>query len=115
MSKSRSELVNRALADLGALPVGQTASTQEYASVDNLVDPLVASLSERDIYYVSDTSAIEDAAFIPLGRCLAWAAAPEFGLHGDAALAALNEQAERHLKAIGSEPPSYRVLDIMAY
>lgn len=115
MAKSRDDLINRALSDLGALPVGQTASTQEYASVAALVDPLVANLYERDIYYVSDTNAIEDAAFIPLGRCLAWAAAPEFGLHSDAALAALSEQAERHLKTIQSEGPTYQTMAVLAY
>lgn len=111
--KTRQELVYRALSDLGALPVGQTPSTQEYASVDALVDPVIESLSARDIYYVSDHQAIEDSAFISLGRCLAWAAAPEFGLHEDAALAALGEQAERHLKIIGSEAPTYKPLEVL--
>lgn len=115
MPKTRQELVYRALSDLGALPVGQTPSTQEYASVDALVDPTVESLSARDIYYVSDLQAIDDAAFIALGRCLAWSAAPEFGLHQDAALAALGEQAEKHLKVIQSEVPTYKTLEVKAW
>jgi hypothetical protein len=95
--KTRAELVARALSNLGALPVGQTPSTQEYASVDALVTPMLESLSARDIFYVSDEAAIDDAAFIELGHCLAWASAPEFGMHQDAALAALKERAELDL------------------
>jgi hypothetical protein len=113
--KTREELVERALADLGALPVGQTRNDEEYESVDALVLPVTESLSARDIYYVSDLEAIQDEAFIALGRCLAWAAAPEFGLHQDAALAALGEQAERHLKIIQSEHPTYKTLEVMFY
>ena len=115
MVKTRDDLVLRALSNLGALPVGQTASTEEYASVDALVDPTLESLSARDIFNVPDVAAIDDAAFIPLGHCLAWNCAPEFGLHSDSALAALNEQAETHLKSIQSDPPIYKTLEIMAY
>jgi hypothetical protein len=115
LPKTRDQLVNRALSDLGVLPVGQLPSTQEYASVDALVTPTLESLSARDIYYVPDEAAIADEAFIALGRCLAWNSAPEFGLHNDAALAALNEQAERHLKIIQSENPTYKVAEIKAW
>lgn len=115
MSKTRVQLVNRALSNLGALPVGQTASTEEYASVDALVTPTLESLAARDIYWVSDENAIEDAAFLALGHCLAWNCAPEFGLHGDAALAALGTQGEVHLKSIQSEGPTYKPLDFKAW
>ena len=115
MTKTRNDLVNRALSNLGALPVGQTASTEEYSSVDALVDPTLESLQARDIFHVPDVSAIDDAAFISLGHCLAWNCASEFGLHSDAALAAMNAQAEVHLKAIQSEVPTYKIMEIMAY
>ena len=115
MPKTRAELVNRALSNLGALPVGQTASTQEYASVDNLVTPTLESLQARDIYWVSDENAIEDAAFMALGHCLAWNCAPEFGLHDDASLAALSQQGEVHLKTIQSEGPTYKPLEFKAW
>jgi hypothetical protein len=115
MPKTRQELVYRALSDLGALPVGQIPSTQEVQSVDALVEPVIDGLMARDIYYVPDLQAIADEAFIPLGRCLAWAAAPEFGLHQDSALAALNQQAEQHLKIMQSEVPTYKVLEFKAW
>jgi hypothetical protein len=115
MPKTRAELVNRALSNLGALPAGQTANAEEYSQVDALVTPVLESLSARDIYYVPDEAAIADEAFIELGHCLAWACAPEFGLHNDAALSALSQRAEALLKVIQSESPTYKVLEIKAW
>ncbi len=115
MPKNQNDLVLRALKNLGALPVGQIASTEEYASVDALVTPALESLSARDIFNVPDVAAIDDAAFIPLGHYLAWQAAPEFGLQNDPSMAALSEQAERHLKVIQSEAPTYKPLEFKAW
>jgi hypothetical protein len=115
MPKTREQLVNRALSNIGALPAGQTANTEEYNQVDALVTPVLESLSARDIYYVPDEAAIADEAFIELGHCLAWACAPEFGLHNDAALSALSQRAEALLKVIQSESPTYKVLEIQAW
>lgn len=111
MPKTRDDLVKRALKDLGALPVGQTASTEEYSSVDDLVDPMLDNLASRDIFYVPDVSAIEDAAFVPLGICLAWKCAPEFGT---APLTPL-EIAEAELKVIQSSRPTYKTLEFKAW
>jgi hypothetical protein len=113
--KTRENLVNRALSNLGALPAGQTANDEEYDQVDALVTPVLESLSARDIYYVADEAAIPDEAFIALGHCLAWACAPEFGLHNDAALSTLSERAELKLKVIQSASPTYKPLEFMAW
>jgi hypothetical protein len=107
--------VNRALSNLGALPAGQTANQEEYDQVDALVTPVLESLSARDIYYVPDEAAIAEEAFIALGHCLAWACAPEFGLHNDAALATLSRGAEIELKIIQSSPPTYKPAEFMAW
>jgi hypothetical protein len=115
MPKTREQLVNRALSNIGALPAGQTANTEEYDQVDALVTPVLESLSARDIFHVSDEAAIPDAAFIELGHCLAWACAPEFGVHDDVALASLAQQAESRLKIIQSEGPTYKPLEFMAW
>jgi hypothetical protein len=115
MSKTRAQLVNRALANLGALPAGQTANDEEYDQVDALVTPVLESLSARDIYYVPDEAAIAEEAFIPLGHCLAWACASEFGAQGDVALYTMKQQAELELKVIQSEPPTYKPLEFQAW
>jgi hypothetical protein len=115
MSKTRADLVNRALANIGALPAGQTANTEEYDQVDALVLPVVESLAARDIYYVADATAIPEEAFIQLGHCLAWACASEFGAQGDVALYTMKQQAELELKVMQSEVPTYKVLEIKAW
>ena len=58
MTKTRDELVLRALANLGVLPAGQTESEEEFEQVEALVLPVMESLSARNIYYVADATAI---------------------------------------------------------
>jgi hypothetical protein len=111
MPKTRDDLVKRALKDLGALPVGQPPADEEYSSVDDLVDPVLENLAARDIFHVPDVAAIDDAAFMPLGICLAWKCAPEFGT---APLTPL-ENAEAELKVIQSTRPTYKVLEFKAW
>lgn len=113
--KTRADLVRRALSNLGVLPAGQTENQEEYDQVDALVIPVVDSLSARDIYYVADATAIPEEAFMQLGHILAWAAAPEFGAHADTMLAMQAQAAERELKVIQSEQPSYKPLEVMAW
>lgn len=115
MSKTREQLVYRALKDLGVLPQGQNPSDEEYDSVDDNVIPVLESLTARDIFYVQDEDAIDDSAFLALGRILAWACAAEFGLAADTALASLAQQAEQHLKNIQSQRPTYKVLEVQAF
>jgi hypothetical protein len=115
MAKTRAQLIERTLRDLGVAPVGQTANSEEETSVGDLIDVVVADLSARDIYYVSDPNNIEDEAFIHLARYLAWIAAPEFGLQNDAGVAALGQLAETNLKIIQSENPTYKTAEIMAW
>jgi hypothetical protein len=115
MSKTRADLVNRALANIGALPAGQTANTEEYDQVDALVLSVVDSLAARDIYYVADATSIPEEAFIQLGHCLAWACASEFGAQGDVALYTMKQQAELELKVMQSEVPTYKVLELKAW
>lgn len=65
--------------------------------MSDLVDTLLEELKLRDIVDIADVDNLEDEYFVPLGRILAWRAAPEFGAQQDQALAALSEQAEKHL------------------
>lgn len=112
MSKTRRELVYRALKDLGVLPQGQTPSDEEYDSVDDHVDPFLEDLQERDVCFVPDVEQIDDSLFLSLGHCLAWACAAEFGSQNDVALASLAQQAEMRLKNIQSNRQTYQTLAI---
>jgi hypothetical protein len=112
MPKTRDDLVNRALKNLGALPAGQTANQEEYDQVDELVEPTMEQLAARDIFHVPDLSAIDDAAFLWLAICLAWSASPEFG---NADIVMPLDYAEAQLKVIQSEVPTYKPLEIIPW
>jgi hypothetical protein len=110
MSKNRTELIHRALRNLGSLPQGMTPSDEEYDSVNDLIDPMVAELNQRNIIYIADIDNINDAHFLPLGHVLAGAARSEFGSLGTAdatELAALAEQAELKLKEMDRNNITY--------
>jgi hypothetical protein len=100
MTKTRTDLIHRALRNLGALPQGQSPAAEDYASISELVDALIAELEARDIIYIRDidTFGLEDKYFMPLANILAWRAAPEFGAAADQHLAALATQGQMYLE-----------------
>jgi hypothetical protein len=113
-TKTRRELVNQALANLGILAVGQSVSDEDVSKMDVLVDPVCEKLSGLGIYYVQDQGTIgpsggevESTAFLPIADYLANAAAAAFNLPADAKLAALAQLAEQDLRTI-SRPPQIR-------
>ena len=76
--KTGTELIHRALRNLGALPQGQSPAAEDYQSISDLADALVAELEARDIIYIQDLdNGLEDHLFMPLAHILAWRAAPE--------------------------------------
>lgn len=81
-TKTRNDLVLQALANLGVLAAGQTPATEDFDTVDEHVDQVIASLDERGIITVDDVEAIPASWFGPLAVILADDAAPEFGLPG---------------------------------
>lgn len=79
-TKTRRELVNQALKNLGVLAAGQTASDEDYAAVDDFVDPVIASLGAGPSpIVIADDEAIDPEMFLPLALMLAAAASTEFG------------------------------------
>lgn len=89
-TKSREQLVLRALRVLGAVPAGQSAEDDDIAKVDDLWEPLMARLNAEKITYhvdaegnitqLDDPSAVEAAQFLDLAILLADAAKGDFGL-----------------------------------
>jgi hypothetical protein len=115
MAKTRTDLVHRALKNLGVLPQGQTPSAEEYNSVNALIDPMTEELIGRDIVFIEDVDAIEERYFLALGHVLAGQAAAEFGMQNDQAIAARMVKAEHDLEKIASTRPTYQTLEIMPY
>lgn len=117
MAKTRADLIERALKNLGALPAGQSASAEDSLSMDALIDPLLDSLNMREIIYVGDSENIPDEYFIPLGELLAFAASPEFGASLDPARLTMDgrPKAEDDLRHIQSARPTYQTLEVDFY
>jgi hypothetical protein len=105
--KDRQDLIYRALRNLGALPQGQSPSAEDYQSISDIVDCVIAELEALDNVYIASADAIEDEHFLALGHIVAWKAAPEFGAASDQALAALATQAEMQLKAMDNKDIRY--------
>ncbi len=104
ITKTRTQLIHRALAAIGALEPGEAPSTEDYATMDNLVDPLIAQLVADDVVYIDDAAAIPVAYFIPLANLLGNMAGPDFGspVNDDAKI-----RDEALLKRISSTRPTY--------
>ena len=118
-TKTRRELVDQALANLGILAVGQSVSDEDVSKMDVLVDPVCEKLTELGIYYVQDQGSIgpsgggfESAAFLPIADYLANAAAASFNLAADTKLAVLSQIAEQDLRTISRPPQVRRTLRI---
>ena len=114
-AKTKTDLINQALKNLGALPFGQAANDEDFDNVDGLVGPAVADLRERDVYFLADSNVIPEEAFIWLGHVLAWNAAAHFGQQSNADLFQLGQDAENKLQIIQSERPYYTTLEVQAY
>ena len=115
--RTRQELVDQMLDNLGVLVPGQAPGDEDKSRADAIIDPGLATLAALGIVYVADAGdpdpptggQIEDALFLPLSAWLAWQVAPGFNLAGDPALKVLADQAELVLRTIG-RPSSTRAL-----
>lgn len=105
--KNRTDLKVRAAKSLAIIEPGETLSTEDDETLDDLVDPLIAQLAQDGIIYIDDADEIDVAYFIPLARLLANMAGPDFG-------SPINEGAklrdEMILRRMASTKPTYEVL-----
>lgn len=109
MAKSRRELIDLVLDNLGVLVPGQSPGDEAVSRVDGIIDPSLATLAALGIIYVGDAGIpnppnggeIDDAIFIPLGDWIAWQVAGGFNLSDSPSLKALSIEAENTLRIIG--------------
>jgi hypothetical protein len=82
-NRTRRDLVNAALVNLGILAAGQQPDAEDFEAVDDKFEPLIAWLEAAQIIDLDLTiDAIPDEWFNPLAVLLADEAALEFGLPG---------------------------------
>lgn len=119
MSKTREELINKALGTLQVLAVGQSVNGTDVDKMDAIVDPAIAELSSLEIYYAPDVGElgpsggdIDDAAFLSLANYLAAAAGPDFGFYNDDRLQALAMLAEAKLLTISAPARTLKTLRV---
>lgn len=107
ITKTREDLIARALTELGKLVSGQNVEEDDEQTVDNLVDPLLRQLSIDGVVYVGDADAIDPEYFLPLARLLANEAGPSFGIPKNEDAKLLDE---RSLRRLTSGRPTYQPL-----
>ena len=105
--KTRTQLIHRAAKLLALIEPGEAPSTEDYNSLDGLIDTLIAQLAADQIYYVSDPDNIELEIFEPLARLLANTSGPDFGSPINEVAQARDEQI---LRRLASAPPTYQTL-----
>ncbi len=117
MSKTRAELINQCLTNLGVIAQGQSISAEETDKMDGVIDPAISLLASLDIYYVQDAGsvgpsdgAIEDSAFLPLASYIANEACAAFNLPADQKMQTLALLAEQKLRTLAAPARTLRTL-----
>lgn len=119
MSKTRAELINQCLYNLGVIAQGQSISDQEVSKMDVIVDPAISLLMDLEIYYLADAGKIgpsggeiPDSAFLPLADYIANAACPAFNLAADTKMQALSMIAESKLITLSAPARTLKTLRV---
>lgn len=77
--KSRQQLIERALEEVGVKAAGVTPDAEDVAVIENEIDPVMSDLSTRDVYQWGDPDEFDEDAFVHLALILANSKARVFG------------------------------------
>lgn len=97
MTKSRQDLIERALEELGVIASGQDASAEDVAVIENEIDPVMSDLATRDIWQWGDSDEFDEDAFIHLAKLVAYSKARVFGVVPDETARLMGERRLREL------------------
>lgn len=98
--KSREELVNRALEELGVIAAGQAAEPEDAILIDREIEPILSDLATRQVYHWGDPDNIDDDAFVHLAVLLANSRARSFGTVPDERVRLMAEGRLRQLELV---------------
>ena len=104
-TKTRDDLVTRALMKLTVIGSGQSPDAEDAAAIDAAIDGVLADLATRDVVEVPDDDAIPAEWFEDLAEIVAQACARDFGRPKDQAEV---DRAERALVKKGAPGPTYQ-------
>ena len=109
MPRTRRELIDKVIANLGVLVPGQSPGEEAVSRVDLIIDPTIAMLLGKDVpvgnmdYGTPNPpqgGEIDDAGFLPIADCVAWQIGGEFNMSDSPSLKALAIEAEQTLRTI---------------
>jgi hypothetical protein len=78
-TKTRPELIDGVLKELGVLGVGQAASAEDVDAIDGLIDPALADLEGQEVIRLQDSDEFPLTVFNQLVHYIAELAAPGYG------------------------------------
>lgn len=79
-TKTRAQLISRALERIGVLAAGQSLSAEDSALVDAQIEPLADELAAREVITLGDLEEFDTSVFHALADCLGYHVAPDFGV-----------------------------------
>lgn len=109
MTKTREQLIDRALIELGVVAAGQVANAEDSAIVSAEIDPVMSDLASRNVYNYGDPDIFEDDAFTHLAVCLANSCARSFGMDASEQTRLM---AEARLRQLSPGMLTYQVLAV---
>jgi len=71
MAKTRAEIISQTLRDLGVLASDENPTADDEAFVGGVYDAVVPELSYSHGVVISDSDAVDDKLFVPLGQVVA--------------------------------------------
>lgn len=126
--RSASDLILEALKNLGVLAAGQPVDPEDYAWVNEKLDPIRRKLAASEIINVPDINNIPGAWFSDLADIVAGECASKFGLVGQTLTDMVNKglggaggipvgagTAAQSLKIMTRGRPTYETLRILNY
>jgi hypothetical protein len=111
---TQAQLIEAVLDELKVVGAGQTASAEDSAKVQTRIGPVLADLAAREIFYVGDVEAIEEAPFLYLAICVALRCANVFSVSAQELrdLSSLAIDAEDKLQRISAGPAARGTLKV---
>ena len=108
-TKTKQELVERALQILVVLGAGQTPSAEDSQAMGDIVRPLLDRLNASDDLAIASEDLIDTTVFEPLAGLLANAGAPTFGGTFDQSV---EDAYIAQIKRVTRGRPTYRIQSV---
>jgi hypothetical protein len=104
-TKTRDQIIDRALRKLTVIGTGQSPDAEEAATIDDALDGIFGDLAAREVVEVADDDAIPSEWFEDLAEIVAQTCAKDFGRAKDQAEI---DRAEASLIKKGTPGPTYQ-------